>query len=237
LAVLSLPNNLTTKPFKIETGVKQGAILSSFLFNIYIDDLIIECLNNELGALIKNLNVSIIVYADDIILISPVDSHLQMLLDICGSYENIWRIKFNPNKTKVVNFVTQLFKSVFHFNGSELEEANQLEYLGFIIDSNLDLNTQAVINFKKFQSSFFGISYLLPKNSPTSSPKFKSFMYKTFCLSKFTYGLEALTLNSTTKDSINKLQNNLIRQMFGLKSYCHMSRVLKNDRRIFEDNE
>ncbi|RNA41003.1 hypothetical protein BpHYR1_044526, partial [Brachionus plicatilis] len=66
-----------------------------------------------------------------------------MLLDICGSYRNKWRIKFNPYKTKVVNFGTQLFKSVFHLNGSELEEANQLEYLGFIIDSNLDLNTQA----------------------------------------------------------------------------------------------
>ncbi|RNA06361.1 RNA-directed DNA polymerase from mobile element jockey-like, partial [Brachionus plicatilis] len=82
------------------------------------------CLKNELGALYKNLNVSIIVYADDIILISPVDSNLQMLLDICGSYGNKWRIKFNPNKTKVVYFGTQLFKSVFHLNGSELEEAN-----------------------------------------------------------------------------------------------------------------
>ena len=140
-----------------------------------------------------------------------------MLLDICGTYGNKWRIKFNPNKTKIVNFGIQLFKSVFHLNGSELKEANQLEYLGFIIDSNLDFNTQAIINFKKVQNSFFGISYLLPKNSPSSSPKFKSFIYKTYCLSKFTYGLEALTLNSTTKDSINKLQNNLIRQMFGLK--------------------
>ncbi|RNA28767.1 hypothetical protein BpHYR1_036053 [Brachionus plicatilis] len=29
-----------------------------------------------------------------------------------------------------------------------------------------------------------------------------------YCLFKFTYGLETLTLNSTTKDSINKLQIN-----------------------------
>lgn len=227
LAVISLPNRLTSDTFKIETGVKQGGVLSSFLFNAYIDDLINECLNKQLGALYKNLNVSIIVYADDIILISPVDSQLQILLDICSDFGNKWRIKFNVNKTHVINFGPQLFNSTFYLNGFILKETNQIDYLGFSLDSNLDLNSLALKSFKKVQNSFFGISFLLPKNNPTSSPGFKSFIYKNYCLSKFTYGLEALTLNNKTKDSINTLQNNLIRQMFNLAPFCHMSKILK----------
>ncbi|RNA29137.1 hypothetical protein BpHYR1_038920 [Brachionus plicatilis] len=127
-------------------------------------------------------------------------------LKIAGTRLFLIRLSFFLNLDEIENEINNF--------RTELKQANQLEYLGFIIDSNLDLNTQAAINFKKVQSSFFGISYLLPKNSPSSSTKFKSFIYKTYCLSKFTYGLEALTLNSNTKDSINKLLNNLIRQMF-----------------------
>ncbi|RNA22916.1 hypothetical protein BpHYR1_035811 [Brachionus plicatilis] len=93
-----------------------------------------------------------------------------MLIDICGSYRNKWRIKINPSKTY----------SVFHLIGSDFNETNQMEYLGFILDPTL------------------------PYRHPTSSPKFKSFVYKKYFLSKFTYDLETLTLNLTTKDSINK---------------------------------
>ncbi|RNA23848.1 hypothetical protein BpHYR1_040795 [Brachionus plicatilis] len=62
-----------------------------------------------------------------------------MLLDFCGSNGNKWGIKFYQNKKK----------SVFHLNGSKLKKEKQIKYLGFIMDSNLDLNTQ--------ESSFFGI--------------------------------------------------------------------------------
>ena len=36
--------------FKIVDGVKQGGVLSSFLFNLYIDDLIKQCLSENIGA-------------------------------------------------------------------------------------------------------------------------------------------------------------------------------------------
>ena len=88
-------NGSLSNPFSIGCGVKQGGILSPYLFNIYMDDLIVECLSQNIGALVGSLNLSIIMYADDIILISSIDNHLQTLLNICEQFASKWYIKFN----------------------------------------------------------------------------------------------------------------------------------------------
>ena len=75
-----LDNNLS-ECFLISCGVKQGGIISSFLFNVYINDLLAECISLNIGAMISNINMCIISYADDIILLSQSDAQLQTLLD------------------------------------------------------------------------------------------------------------------------------------------------------------
>ena len=57
--------------------MKQGGILSPYLFNFFVDDLI--KLNDQCnkGAKIGRLYLSIVAYCDDFILLSPVFSHMQ----------------------------------------------------------------------------------------------------------------------------------------------------------------
>ncbi len=94
----------THPEFNITCGVKQGGILSPFLFNIFIDNLITECLNKNIGALFKSINISIVAYADDIILLSPADKQLKILLDTCASFSEKWKLKFNANKSHIIKF-------------------------------------------------------------------------------------------------------------------------------------
>ena len=210
----------------IDCGVKQGGILSPFLFNFYIDDLIIECIDAQVGAIFKELNVSIIVYADGILLISPVDSHLQYLLHICESYGNLWRIKFNPKKSNIIEFGPQFFpNNKFYINGTLLPKTDKIKYLGVEIDSKLNFDLTATEKFKNVQKSIFSMSFL--GLSPMGvTPFLQSFIYKTYCLSQFTYALETSTLRQKTRDYLNVCQNNIIRQTIGLNKFCHMSHIL-----------
>lgn len=77
--------------YKTTEGVKQGGIMSAYLFNVFINDLIEECLKMGIGAKIGAVNVSIIAYCDDIILMSPSSDHINKLLalsQLCKKLEN-----------------------------------------------------------------------------------------------------------------------------------------------------
>ena len=72
--------------FSVLNGVKQGAVLSAILLCIYIDDLIKKLRRNRDGCWVNNEYVRIIVYADDIVLLSPTIDGLQNMIDTCSVY-------------------------------------------------------------------------------------------------------------------------------------------------------
>ena len=224
---IDIGDGLLSDMFTISFGVKQGGILSPFLFHAYIDELIYYCTDANIGAIFNKVNVSIIVYADDIILLSSIDSHLQKLLNICNNYSKIWRLNFNSNKSNIVEFGKQFFKnSKFYLNDKIIPKTDKITYLGVIIDNKLDFNANTIEKFSNVQKAIYSLSFLgLRPNS--ISPHLQSFIYKTYCLSQFTYGLETTVLNKETRDYLNISQNNILRQVLGVHKYCHMSRILK----------
>jgi len=63
--------NAVSNFIAIECGVRQGGVLSPYLFANFIDDIIKEMIKSELGC--KHEHVGIFNYADDIILIAPTE--------------------------------------------------------------------------------------------------------------------------------------------------------------------
>ena len=129
-----------SEAFSVLNGVKQGAVLSAILFCIYIDDLIKELRRNRDGCWVNNEYVGIIVYADDIALLSPTIDGLQNMVNTCSKYAKTHNLTFstheNPtkSKTKCVAFL-QKKRDLrnLNLNGKPLPWVESLKHLGTTI--------------------------------------------------------------------------------------------------------
>ena len=85
--------------FSVTNGVKQGAVLSYILFCIYIDELIKRLRRNKTGFWLNGNFVGVIVYADDIVLLSPTLDGLQEMIKTCSDYTTQHNLSFSTHKT------------------------------------------------------------------------------------------------------------------------------------------
>ena len=69
--ILKINNKIMNQIININSGVKQGGVLSPLLFNYFINELIEQIINEEGGSILGNVKTSILAYCDDLILLSP----------------------------------------------------------------------------------------------------------------------------------------------------------------------
>ena len=132
--------------FFTNSGVRQGDSLSPTLFALFINRLAEEIKQLNKGVDVDGVNVSILLYADDIVLISGKETDLQHMLDYMKQWCFKWKLKLNVEKSKIVHFrrknVTRT-EFPFHFGENELEIIDRYKYLGIIIDEYLNYDVTA----------------------------------------------------------------------------------------------
>jgi len=69
--------------FQLLCGGRQGGALSPFLFAIFVDSIVDRVKATGLGCYLNSVCVSILLYADDIVLSAPSVTALQCLLEVC----------------------------------------------------------------------------------------------------------------------------------------------------------
>jgi len=79
-------NGVFSLSYTVVCGVRQGGVLSPFLFNMYVDQLISDLPSMNVGCYVSKEYFGCIMYADDLILLSPSILGLQHMLDVCCKF-------------------------------------------------------------------------------------------------------------------------------------------------------
>ena len=132
--------NIMSESFNVTNGVRQGGILSPYLFNVYMDDLSLKLKKLFPGCRVADKIINHLFYADDLVLLSPSHRGLQELLETCEKYANEHDLIFNTKKSVVMIRRSKLLKTAivqpFKLSNEVLKEVTEFKYLGYVITAD-----------------------------------------------------------------------------------------------------
>ena len=137
--------NMHSLSFKTNKGVRQGCVLSPLLFNIFLADL--QPILDNCGDNVKvneHINISCLLWADDILMLSETDKGLQTKLNALENYCDQNKLSVNTKKTQcmIFNKTGRLLKNHrFTYKNSSLDCVREYKYLGFIVTPSGEVRT------------------------------------------------------------------------------------------------
>ena len=104
-------DGMTADTFPVYNDIKQRGIPYPKLFNIYVD-VFSQQLNKVMVGCCMNCKViNYLYYADELVLLSSSAHGMQKLLSECEKYASEYGMKFNENKSVVLNVKGYKFKA------------------------------------------------------------------------------------------------------------------------------
>ena len=209
--------------FFLKQGVRQGSILSPYLYNIYTENLLDNITENSVnGTSIYGNFTGIVTYADDILLLSTTLSGLQKLIDTCISYGNNNYIKHNPDKTEfLISGKQQIYNCHINLSNNEITLLSRLRHLGFIWDTEKsNLASLNHVNINERISQFQAVAHTLVRTGIRfSHPNTIIHLYNSLVVPKLTYGLEICNINQTLLNKLDVTGKNILKSFFNISKF------------------
>jgi hypothetical protein len=208
-------NDVDSDWFKSNVGVRQGDTLSPLLFNIFINGIVGKVKESGLGVKIGGETVSVLLFADDMVLVANSKDDLSNLLAKVKQYCDKWQLEVNVNKTKVVvvskdgNEVAQVKYGQF-----ELECVSKYCYLGMVFSSDGRWKLEVDRRMQAGRAALSSVSKNVVWNKNISMPV-KKVVFEALVKSKIVYSSEVWWASQKEMAHLETIQNDFIRWVSG----------------------
>ena len=208
-----LVNGKLSPWFQLFQGVKQGAILSMMLYICFINGLLHEVLESNLGATAMGVQLGAIGYADDLAFITIDRHHMQLLVNMAYAYSCKWRFDFSPSKCAVMVFGKNTPTRPFVMGGDSLNVVNAYVHVGIkLINNGIIPNIDIKKKIQACKRAFFSIiGTSLSKT--TLSPIALSTLYWSVVVPKLLSGVESRVFSENELTEYGKFHKKMAKDI------------------------
>ena len=166
--------------------------------------------DSGLGIDLENVNVSVIFFADDILLLGRSEAALDELMSITRDYFSAHRLQISATKSKVMCYNATTGRTVFTGHQQDplcLEEVLCYKYLGVPVScSPYSLFRNFNDQVKKRAHSYLSSVLALVKTGPDRS-ELAHTLWTSCALPSILYGCEVMPLTQATIDEVERCQS------------------------------
>ena len=209
--------------FPVRVGLRQGCVMSPWLFNVYMDGVVKEVNARILGRGLELIGadggayeLNQLLFADDTALVADSEEKLCRLVTEFGRVCDRRKLRVNVNKSKVMTCERNenVGRMNVRLNGEALEEVECFEYLGACVAANGGIEAEVRHRVTKGYQAFGAMKTVLNNRGLGMSAKRR--LYEGVIVPTVLYGAETWGLRVAEKRRLNVLEMKCLRSMSGV---------------------
>ena len=206
--------------FSSNSGLLQGEIMSPILYSLYVNDFEMSFIKDGCQSIdIQLINLFLLMYADDTVLIAESPEALQNMLYTLNDYCTEWNLTVNVQKTKIMVFRNGgnlRENETWLYQGEEIEIVQQFNYLGMNFNYNGKFNITQKHVADQGRKALFAINSALKQcNFNTET---KCAVFDTYINSILSYGSEVWGFHKAP--DVEKIHLTYLKKVLGVKRSC-----------------
>ena len=209
--------------FPVRVGVRQGCVMSPWLFNLYIDGVVREVNARVLGRGLKLLDrnendweMNQLLFADDTVVVADSEKKLCQLVAEFGRVCKRRKLRVNVGKSKVMRCTRNEDGARLNvsLDGEALEEVDNFKYLGSVIAANGGVEADVSHRVSEGCKMLGAVNGVM-KNRGLGM-NVKRVLYERVIVPTVTYGSELWGMKERERRKLNVFEMRCLRSMCGV---------------------